>query len=87
MQSIRILLVDDHSLFRESLSRLLESEPEFIITGTCATVGEAMETLRREPVDVVLLDYDLGDEQGTALLDESKSGAFTADQFLSFIQY
>jgi DNA-binding NarL/FixJ family response regulator len=77
-QPIRILLVDDHSLFRESLSRLLETESEFAIAATCATVAEALEVLGREPVDVVLLDYDLGDEQGTALLEESKLRGFAA---------
>jgi DNA-binding NarL/FixJ family response regulator len=68
--------VDDHSLFRESLSRLLESEPEFRIVGTCASTAEALAALDREPVDVVLLDYDLGDEQGTAFLDEAKGRGF-----------
>jgi DNA-binding NarL/FixJ family response regulator len=77
-QQIRILLVDDHSLFRESLSRLLEAEPEFTIAGTCATVAEALDALRSRPVDIVLLDYDLGDEQGTVLLDESKRLGLTA---------
>jgi two-component system, NarL family, nitrate/nitrite response regulator NarL len=77
-EQIRILLVDDHSLFRESLSRLLEAEPDFTIAGTCATVAEAVEALRRDPVDVVLLDYDLGDEQGTLLLDEVKRLGFRA---------
>jgi DNA-binding NarL/FixJ family response regulator len=69
-QQIRVLLVDDHSLFRDSLGRLLEAEPDLRIVATCATVREAMAVIGREPVDVVLLDYDLGDEQGTALLDE-----------------
>ena len=69
--------MDDHSLFRESLSRLLEAEPGFIIAGTCASASEALAALDREPVDVVLLDYDLGDEQGTAFLDESKRRGFT----------
>ncbi|MES1258002.1 MAG: response regulator transcription factor [Acidobacteriota bacterium] len=77
-QPIRILLVDDHSLFRESLSRLLEAEPEFVIAATCARVAEALEVLAREPVDVVLLDYDLGDEEGTVLLEESKRRGFAA---------
>jgi DNA-binding NarL/FixJ family response regulator len=76
MKQIRILLVDDHSLFRESLSRLLEAEPGFRIAGTCATAAEALATLDREPVDVVLLDYDLGDEQGTAFIEEAKRRAF-----------
>ena len=39
-QAIRILLVDDHSLFRESLSRLLEAEPDFRIIGNSATATE-----------------------------------------------
>ena len=61
--------MDDHSLFRESLSRLLQSEPEFRIVGTCATVQEALTAIGEQPVDVVLLDYDLGAEQGSLFLD------------------
>jgi two-component system, NarL family, nitrate/nitrite response regulator NarL len=72
MEQIRILLVDDHGLFRESLSRLLESEPDFRIAGTCATATEALEALRRDPVDIVLLDYDLGDENGLAFPEQAK---------------
>ena len=75
-KQIRILLIDDHSLFRESLSRLLEAEPDFQIAATCASVGEALQVLDREPVDVVLLDYDLGDEQGTAFLEEARQRRF-----------
>lgn len=74
---IRILLIDDHSLFRESLSRLLEAEPDFRIAATCATVREALEVLDRgEPVDIVLLDYDLGDEQGSTFLEEARRRQF-----------
>jgi DNA-binding NarL/FixJ family response regulator len=73
-QQIRILLVDDHSLFRESLSRLLEAEPDFQIVATCATAAEGLDVLER--VDVVLLDYDLGDEQGSAFLEEAKRRRF-----------
>jgi len=68
--------VDDHSLFRESLSRLLEAEPELRIAGSCANVTEALAVIEREPVDVVLLDYDLGDEQGPAFLDEARRRGF-----------
>ena len=42
MSAIRILMVDDHSLFRESLSRLLEGDPSFIVVGQCGTVTEAI---------------------------------------------
>ncbi len=68
--------MDDHSLFRESLSRLLELEPEFRIAATCATVDEALAALDRDPIDVVLLDYDLGDQQGSVFLDEAKRRGF-----------
>ena len=57
---IRILLIDDHSLFRESLSRLLQTEPDFRIVATSASASEALVLPRLEEIDVVLLDYDLG---------------------------
>lgn len=73
MGAIRILLVDDHSLFRESLSRLLEADPEFLVVGQVATVSEAVEACCQIPTDVVLLDYDLGNEQGSELITEFKN--------------
>jgi DNA-binding NarL/FixJ family response regulator len=75
-KQIRILLIDDHSLFRESLSRLLEAEPDLRIVATCAAVRDGLAVLDREPVDVVLLDFDLGDEQGSAFLEEARRRRF-----------
>jgi two-component system, NarL family, nitrate/nitrite response regulator NarL len=72
MHEIRILMVDDHSLFRESLSRLLQTSAGFQVVGECTGTAEALATLSRTQADVVLLDYDLGAEQGTALLTELK---------------
>lgn len=59
-------------MFRESLSRLLQAEPDFQIAGSCASASEALSTLEGEQIDVVLLDYDLGEEQGSTFLDEVK---------------
>jgi DNA-binding NarL/FixJ family response regulator len=64
----RILLVDDHSLFRESVVRLLESEPDFLVVAHCAVITEAIRILQGGAIDVLLLDYDLGEERGTELL-------------------
>lgn len=69
---IRLLVVDDHSLFREGLVRLLAAEPGLNVAGSCGHVKEALEVLDREPVDVVLLDYDLETEQGSQLLEAVK---------------
>jgi two-component system, NarL family, nitrate/nitrite response regulator NarL len=71
---VRILLIDDHTLFRESLARLLEMEPEFEVVGRCATVAEGHQALAATAVDVVLLDYDLGNEVGTDLLAKLDGG-------------
>jgi DNA-binding NarL/FixJ family response regulator len=66
---IRILLIDDHALFREGLARLFESEPGFKMVACCASVDEAIEVLPGNPVDVVLLDYDLGNKRGSEFLE------------------
>ncbi len=74
---IRILVVDDHTLFRESVARLLAAEPDFEIAGHCASAGEALELVSKTPVDVVLLDYDLGDGKGTDFLAKAQARGFT----------
>jgi two-component system nitrate/nitrite response regulator NarL len=68
MPAIRLLMVDDHSLFRESLCRMLETVPDFHVVAQCATVREAQRALHQHVVDVILLDYDLGVEAGGDLL-------------------
>jgi DNA-binding NarL/FixJ family response regulator len=73
---IRILLIDDHSLFRESLSRLLQTESDFHIVATCASATEALALPQLAEIDVVLLDYDLGHEQGTQFIDRARSRGF-----------
>jgi DNA-binding NarL/FixJ family response regulator len=73
---VRILIVDDHTLFSESLSRLLQADTDFEVAGTCASVREALIATQREPIDIVLLDYDLNEEMGVRFLSESKKHDF-----------
>jgi DNA-binding NarL/FixJ family response regulator len=68
MERIRLLLIDDHVLFREGLSRLLASEPDLEIVADCGTTGEALEILERCQVDLVLLDFDLGKDHGSQFI-------------------
>jgi DNA-binding NarL/FixJ family response regulator len=75
-RAIQILLIDDHSLFRESLSRLLETETDLEIVATYASASEALALPQLNQIDVVLLDYDLGHEQGTEFLDRSRGHGF-----------
>ena len=78
MKEIRILMVDDHNLFRESLSRLLQTAPDLLVVGECANVAEAVAALAVAKPDVILLDYDLGEEQGSSLIEEMKKRHFEA---------
>jgi ActR/RegA family two-component response regulator len=61
---INILLVDDHALFRESVARLLTSEPGFEVAAHCNSIDEALAVLLKAHVDIVLLDFDLGQRDG-----------------------
>jgi DNA-binding NarL/FixJ family response regulator len=61
----RILLVDDHTLFRESLRRLLEEEAAYRVVAEVATVADALELCRSNAAfDLALIDYDLGPTAG-----------------------
>lgn len=63
-QGIRILILDDHELFREGLVRLLHTESGVGAVAGCEAVQDAMDLLRSQPFDVVLLDFDLGAQNG-----------------------
>ncbi len=73
----RILLIDDHSLFREAIARLLGGEPDFAVVGECATLEEGLALLPAANVDVVLLDINLGLRQGGAFLPLAKAQGFS----------
>jgi DNA-binding NarL/FixJ family response regulator len=75
-QEIRILLLHDQSLFREGLGRLLRDEPGFQIVGSCASTREALAALEREPADIVLVDYNVGEERGLDFVEELKKLGF-----------
>ena len=63
MSTIQLLLLDDHTLFRAMLSRLLETESAFRVVAHCSSSPEALEALDKHHIDLVLLDYDLGNRQ------------------------
>ena len=75
-QTLHILLLDDHALFRESVSRLLSVEPEFDVIAHCGTIEEALEVLRRKSIDLVLLDFDLGGHDGKEFVRLAREQGF-----------
>lgn len=78
MHKIRLLLLDDHILFREGLTRLLASEEEFEIVAQCGTSSEAIAVLENRAVDLVLLDYDLGHDTGLRFISSAAAVGSTS---------
>ena len=76
-QPIHILLLDDHALFRESIGRLLSAEPGFDVAADCGTIPEALQALRQKSIDIVLLDFDLGQSDGREFVRLARAQGFT----------
>jgi DNA-binding NarL/FixJ family response regulator len=74
-RTIRALLVDDHALFRESMSRVLAEEPGFEIDH-CGSIREALPILAQRRFDLVLLDHDLGSERASQFLPAARQIGF-----------
>jgi len=56
---IRILIVDDHDLFRAGVRSILEHEDGLDVVGECASGEDALEVVRREAPDLVLMDINM----------------------------
>lgn len=61
--TIKLLVVDDHAMFREGLVRMLDKEPEFSVVGQAGSAADALKLLASTNPAVVLLDVDLGAER------------------------
>jgi two-component system, NarL family, invasion response regulator UvrY len=57
--AVRVVVVEDNDVFREALVLLLGQQPDVEVVGDVPGGEEAVELCRREPPDVVLLDYRL----------------------------
>jgi DNA-binding NarL/FixJ family response regulator len=59
VRPIRVVVVDDHALFRSGLISLLGEMPEFVVVGEANNGEEALDVIRREKPEVVLLDINM----------------------------
>lgn len=78
---IRLIVLDGHGLFRASLARFLSLEPGLEVLGACGNSREALEIVLAHPVDLVLLDLDLGEERGIDFLSKAREAGYQG-QFL-----
>ena len=68
MEPIRILLVDDHTLFRSGLKYLLEMQDDFLIVAEASNGRDGLALTEQLKPDVVLLDLDMPVESGRDIL-------------------
>jgi DNA-binding NarL/FixJ family response regulator len=73
---LRLVLLDDHGLFRSCLGRLLAAEPDLEVSGECGTSAEALEILKKSPVDLVLLDFNFGTEHGNDFIFAARDAGY-----------
>jgi DNA-binding NarL/FixJ family response regulator len=73
---ICLVLLDELSLFRTSLGHFLASEPGFEVIGECGTSAEALEILKSSTADVVLLDFEVGTENGNDFMSAARQSGY-----------
>ena len=66
-EPIKLYVLDDHALFREGLLRLLEHGGVRVV-GSSGVIADALGELARLRVDVLILDYDLGEDTALAVM-------------------
>jgi two-component system invasion response regulator UvrY len=68
IRKTKLLLVDDDALIREGLKETVEAQSDVVVAGEAGSVHDALELLRRERFDVIVLDVHMPERSGFMLL-------------------
>lgn len=71
---LKILLADDHRIFREGLKRILEERPGFVVAGEAEDGPQALDEAQRGDYDLMLLDISLPGMDGLEVLKQLRGG-------------
>jgi len=74
-QPVRILIADDHPIFRDGLRRLLEAETDLKVIGEACDGAEAVKLARQLKPDILLLDLAMPRQPGLEALREMSTGS------------
>ncbi len=77
-QTVRIVIADDHPIFRDGLRRLLETESDLKVIGEACDGAEAVKLARTLKPDILLLDLAMPRHPGLEALRELSSGGASA---------
>jgi DNA-binding NarL/FixJ family response regulator len=72
---IHVLLVEDDDAMRAEFEIMVRANPEFLLTGSAATLAEAQALLRQGVPDVAIIDLGLPDGDGASLIDQLRRNA------------
>ena len=72
---IRVVICDDHPIFREGLKKTLSVHPDIRVVGEAGTAAELLERLADTPCDVLVLDISLPDRNGLEVLGELRAAS------------
>lgn len=61
---LRVLVVDDHPAVRLGLSQLLDDQDDLVVARAVSSAEEARSLAERQPIDVAVVDYQLGSRSG-----------------------
>jgi DNA-binding NarL/FixJ family response regulator len=75
---VRLVIADDHPIFRDGLRRLLEAEPDFKVIGEASDGADAVKLARQLKPDILLLDLAMPRHPGLEALKELTSGDATS---------
>ncbi|WP_040213405.1 response regulator [Clostridium polynesiense] len=70
---MNLLVVDDHPMVRKGIMSMLSVEEEKFNVYESASIGEALEAIRRQAIDLVMLDLKLGNEDGMEIITNTKN--------------
>lgn len=73
VEKSRILIVDDHPLFREGLQQMIDRNPDLTVCGEAADAVQALRAIIDRKPDLVLVDISLGGSSGIDLIKQIKS--------------
>jgi two-component system, LytTR family, response regulator len=83
MDQLRALVVDDEPLARDTLRRLLDSDPEIELMGECRGGAEAADRIRAEAPDILFLDVQMPEVDGFEVLRRAAPAEVPAVVFVT----
>lgn len=70
---LRILIVDDHPIFRQGIAQLINREPDLVVCGEAETTRDALAAIERNPPDLAIVDVSLKGTNGIELMKSIKA--------------